>query len=40
METTRDGNTEKRPVTEGRCELIEMHLFDAEAKEEEALCGA
>ena len=40
METTRDRELETRPDTEGRCELIEMHLFDADAREEKALCGA
>ena len=40
MKTTRDRYLEKRPDTEGNCELIEMHLFDAYAREEEALCGA
>ncbi len=40
METTRDRNPETGSDTEGRCELIEMHLVDADAKQEEALCGA
>ena len=40
METIRDRDLQARPDTEGRCELIEMHLFDADAREEEALCGA
>ena len=26
--------------TNGRCEVREMHLFDTDATEEEALCGA
>ncbi len=29
-----------RPDTEGSRELIEMHLFDHDARDEEALCGA
>ena len=36
METTRD----RGPDTERSCELIEMHLLDADAREEESLCGA
>ena len=40
MGTTRDRDPVKRPDTERNCELIEMHLFDADAREEEALCGA
>ena len=36
MENGRDRGTD----TEGRCELIEMHLFDADAREEKVLCGA
>ena len=36
MESTRD----RGPDTERSCELIEMHLFDADAREEESLCGA
>ena len=40
METTRDRDLETRPYTEGRCELTEMHLFDAEVREEMAMCGA
>ncbi len=36
MENARD----REPDTEGRCELIEMHLFDADARVEKALCGA
>ena len=40
MGTTRDRDPEKRPDTEGNCESIEMHRFDAGARQEEALCGA
>ena len=36
METTRDWG----PETERNCELIAMHLFDADARKEMALCGA
>ena len=39
MEVTRGRDLETRPDTEGRCELMEIHLFDADAREEEALCG-
>ena len=38
METTTGTDLETRPDTEGRCELIEIHLFDANAREEKALC--
>ena len=40
MGTTSDRDPKRRPDTERSCELIEMHVFDADAKEEEALCGA
>ena len=40
MKTTTDTDPQARPATEGRCELIEIHLFDANAREEKALCGA
>ena len=36
MEITRDRGT----ATEGRSELIELHLIDTNAREEKALCGA
>lgn len=39
-ETTIDGTLEARTNTEGRNELIEMHLLDADARQEEDLCGA
>ena len=40
METTRDRDLQRGPDSEGRFELTEMHLFDADASEKEALCGA
>ena len=40
METTSDRVSEKRPDAERSRALIEMLLFDADAREEEALRGA
>ena len=40
METTKYRDLQTRLDTEGSCELTEMHLFDADAREEEAICGA
>jgi len=40
MENTRYRNPNTRPDTEGRCDLMETHLFDADTRDEEALCGA
>ena len=40
METTTGTDPQTRPDTEGRCELIEIHLFDQHAREEKALCKA
>ncbi len=40
MEATRDQNYELRPYGTRRLQMIEMHLFDDDAPEEKALCGA
>ncbi len=40
MESTRYRNPDMRLDAEGRCELMEMHLLNADARDEKALCGA
>ena len=40
MEDTRDRSYEPEPDGTRRREVIEMHLFDDDAAEEKALCGA
>ena len=39
MKTTSDKDSETRLDTEGRFQLIEVHLFDEDAAEEQTLCG-
>ena len=40
METTTGTDPRTRPDTEGRYGMIEIHLFNENAREEKALCGA
>ena len=40
MKNRNDETMKATLETNGRCEVREMHLFDTDATEEEALCGA